>query len=115
MYLRQAGFMYDTFGSFTHTHTHTLRKFKQACYSRYIYQNQQDKARFQHMTHGIYKDLPRKRACNKVLHEKAFAIASNPKENGYQGGHDSMVYKLFDKKSRDTTRINNYPINYTSQ
>ena len=36
---------------------------------------------------------------DKVLRNKAFKIASDPKYDGYQRGLASMVYKFFDKKS----------------
>ena len=36
---------------------------------------------------------------DKVLRDKAFNIAKNPKYDGYQRGLASMVYKFFDKKS----------------
>ena len=36
---------------------------------------------------------------DKVLRDKAFEIASNPKYDGYQRGLVSMVYKFFDKTS----------------
>ena len=51
----------------------------------------------------MYKDLPRNTASDKVLHNKAFALASNPECDGYQRGLTSMVYKFFDKKYRDPT------------
>ena len=35
----------------------------------------------------------------KVLRDKAFNIAKNPKCHGYQRGLASMVYKFFDKNS----------------
>ena len=38
-------------------------------------------------------------ASDKVLRDKAFNIAKNPKYNGYQRGLASIVYKFFDKKS----------------
>ena len=34
----------------------------------------------------------------KVLKDKAYEIANNPKYDGYQRGLASMVYKFFDKK-----------------
>ena len=46
------------------------------------------------------KDLPRRTASDKVLCDKAFNIAKNPKYDGYQRGLASMVYKFFDKKSK---------------
>ena len=36
---------------------------------------------------------------DKVLRDKAYDIASNPKYDGYERGLASMVYKFFDKKS----------------
>ena len=36
----------------------------------------------------------------KVLRDKAFKIASDPKCDGYQRGLASMVFKFFDKKSK---------------
>ena len=37
---------------------------------------------------------------DKFLKNKAFKIASNPNYNGYQRGLASMLYKIFDKKSK---------------
>ena len=37
---------------------------------------------------------------DKVLRDKAFNIAKNPKNDGYQRGLADMVYKFFDKKSK---------------
>ena len=55
------------------------------------------------MKHDIayrdFKDLTRRTAANKVWHYQAFNIAKLPKYNGYERGHSSMVYKIFDKKS----------------
>ena len=45
-------------------------------------------------------DLKRRTQSDKVLKDKAFAIASNPKYDGYQRGLASIVYKIFDKKSK---------------
>ena len=36
---------------------------------------------------------------DKVLRDKAFKIASDPKYDGYQRGLALMVYKFFDRKS----------------
>ena len=46
------------------------------------------------------KDLTKRTQWNKVLRDKAFKIASDPKYDGYQRGLASMVYKFFDKKSK---------------
>ena len=51
------------------------------------------------MAYGVFKDLARRTASDKVLRDKAFNIAKNPKYDGYQRGLASMIYKCFDKKS----------------
>ena len=58
-----------------------------------------DKACFQHdKAYGDFKDLTRRTASDKILRDKTFNIAKNPKYDGYQRGLASMVYKFFDKK-----------------
>ena len=52
------------------------------------------------MAYGDFKDLKRRTFSDKVLRDKAFNIAKNPKYDGYQRGLASMVYKSFDKKSK---------------
>ena len=51
------------------------------------------------MAYGDFKDLPTRTASDKILHNKAFNIAKNPKHDRYQKGLASMVYKSFDKKT----------------
>ena len=51
------------------------------------------------MAYGDFKDLKGRTACDKILGDKAFNIAKNPKYDGYQRGLASMVYKFFGKKS----------------
>ena len=51
------------------------------------------------MVYGDFKDLAKRTASDKVLRDKAFIIAKNPKYDGYQSGRTSIVYKCFDKKS----------------
>ena len=46
------------------------------------------------MVYKNFKDLARRTASNKVLGDKAFNIAKNPKYDGYQGVLASMVYKF---------------------
>ena len=52
------------------------------------------------MTYGDFKDLAKRTASDKVLRNKAFHIAKNPKYDGCQRGLASIVYKCFDKKSK---------------
>ena len=53
--------------------------------------------------YGDFKDSPRITASDKVLHDKAFNIAKNPKSNGYQRGLSSVVCKFFNKSSSGGT------------
>ena len=52
------------------------------------------------MAYGDFKDFKKRTAADKVLRDKAFNIAKNPKYDGYQRGLTSMVYKFFDKKTK---------------
>ena len=77
-----------------------IKTIKETGDSRYIYQDELDKPCFQHdMTYGDFKDLNRSTVSDKVLCDKTFNIAKNPKYYGYQCGLASMVYKFFDKKN----------------
>ena len=55
------------------------------------------------MAYGDFKDLARRTASDKVLRDKAFNIAKNPKYDGYQRGLASMIYKFFNKTSASLT------------
>ena len=59
------------------------------------------------MAYGDFKDLSRRTASDKILHDKSFDIAKNPKYDGYQRGPTSMVYKFFYKKT-SATRANKF-------
>ena len=50
------------------------------------------------MAYGDFKDWNRRTFADKVLHDKVFNIAKDPKYDGCQG-LASMVYKVFDKKT----------------
>ena len=99
MHLRQPGFTYSACGPFT-KNKEIIQKYKETGDTRYICKNELEKACFQHdMAYGDFKDLARGTAFDKILRDKAFNIAKNPKYDGYQRGLASMVYKFFDKKS----------------
>ena len=75
--------------------------------TNFIYENELDKAYFQHdKAHGKSKDLVKKTQANKVLNNKAFKIATNPKDGAYQRVLASMVSKFFDRKSKGSGIIN---------
>ena len=72
------------------------------------------------MAYENFKDLNRRTAADKVLHDKAFHIAKNPKYDGYEHGLASMVYKFFDKKTSGSSfkneNISNlHPNEYSQQ
>ena len=96
--LRQPQFTYSAYGPFT-KNKERIRKFKETGDSRYIYSNELDKGCFQHdMDYGDFKDLARRTAADKVLRNKAFNIANDPKYDGYQRGLASMVIDFLIKK-----------------
>ena len=100
MHLKQPGFTYNTCVPFT-KNKERIQKFKETGDTSYIYKNELDKACFQHdMAYRDLKDFARRKASDKVLEGKAFNIAKNPKYDAYQRGLASMVYKIFDKKSK---------------
>ena len=91
MHLKQPRFTYSACGPFTKK-KERIQKFKEAGDTNYIYKNELDQACFQHnMAYGDFKDLTRKTASYKVLRDKAFNIAKNPKYDGYLRGIASMV------------------------
>ena len=51
------------------------------------------------MAYGDFKNFLRRTASDKVLRDKAFNIAKNPKQDRYQKSLTSMVYRFFGKKS----------------
>ena len=99
MHLRQPRFVYSACGPFTR-HKERIKEFKRTGDTRYIYRNELDKACFEHdSAYADHKDLINRTEADKVLRDKAYDIASNPKYDGYQRGLASVVYKFYDKKS----------------
>ena len=121
MHLKQPGFTYSACGPIT-KNKERIKKFKETGDTSYIYKNELDKACFQHdMAYGDFKDLNRRTASGKILRDKAFNIAKNPKYDGYQRELASMVYKSFDKMSASLTDKSvsgsgvNIPLNFNKQ
>ena len=53
-----------------------MQKFKETGDSQYVYQNELDKACFEHgMAFGNFKDLTRRTASDKILRDRTFNIA----------------------------------------
>ena len=108
MHLRQPGFTYSACGPFT-KNKERIEKFMKSGTTDFIYKNKLDKACFQHdMAYSKSKDLVKRTQSDKVLRDKAFKIASNPKYDGYQRGLESMVYMFFDKTSSGSGITNEF-------
>ena len=106
MHLKQPSFTCSACGPFT-KNKERIEKFMQTGNIDFIYKNELDKACFEHdMAYRKSKDLEKRTQSDKVLRDKAFKIASNPKYDGYQRGLASMVYKFFDKKSSGSGVMN---------
>ena len=99
LHLKQPGFTYSVCGPFTRN-KERIEKLMQAGNTDFIYKNELDKACFQYeMAYVKSKKLAKRTESDKVLRDKAFKIASDPKYDVYQRGLASMFYKFFDKKS----------------
>ena len=91
---------YSACGPFT-KHKQRIQKFMETGVTNYIYKNELHKACFQHdMGYNNFKDLKRRKQSDKVLKDKAYKVAVNPRYDGYERGLASMAYKFFDKKSK---------------
>ena len=95
IHLRQPQFTYSACGPFTKHETQT----GETGDTNYIYKNELDKACFVHdAAYSDSKDLTKRTVVDKILKNKAFDIAKDPKYDEYQRGLASMVYKFFDSK-----------------
>ena len=98
MHLRQSELTWSVCGPFTKNKERT-RNFKEIWDSRYIYQNELDKACFQHdMAYGDCKDLTRRSTSDKKLRGKTFNLDKNLNYDGIQHKLVLKVYAVFDKK-----------------
>ena len=105
MHLKQPAFTYSACGPFTKS-KERIEKFMQTGNKDFLYKNELDKPCFQHdMAYGKSKHLVKRTQSDKVLQNKAFKIASDPKYDGYQRGLASMSYKFFDKKSTSLNKL----------
>ena len=92
MHLKQNGFTYSSCSPFT-KNKERIERFMQTGNTNSIYKNELEKACFQHdMAYGKSKYLVKRTQPDKVLRDKIFKIASNPKYDGYQRELFSMVY-----------------------
>ena len=98
IHLRQSQFTYSACRPFT-KHEQRIQNFKETGDTNYIYKNELDKACFVHdAAYSDSKDLTKRTVADKILKNKAFDIAKDPKYDGYQRGSASIVYKFFDSE-----------------
>ena len=98
IHLRPPQFTYSACGPFT-KHEQRIQKFKETGDKNYIYMNELDKACFTHdAAYSDSKNPTKRTVADKILKNKAFDIAKDPKYDGYQRGLAPMVYKFFDSK-----------------
>ena len=78
---------------------HLLNMKKETGDTNYVYKNELGKACFVHdAAYSDSKDLTKRTVADKILKNKAFDIAKDPKYDRYQRGLASLVYKFFDSK-----------------
>ena len=86
MHLKQPRFTYSACGPFT-INKEIIEKFMKTGNTDFIYENELDKACFQHdMAYDKSKDLVKRTQSDQFLRDKTFKIASDPKYDGYQRG-----------------------------
>ena len=84
IHLKQPGFTYSACSPFT-KNKERIEKFMKTGNTNFVYRSELDKACFQHdMAYGRSKDLVKRTQSDKVLKDKTFKIASDPKYDGYQ-------------------------------
>ena len=106
LHLGQPGFAYSVCVQFT-KHGKRIQKFKETGDFKHISKSELDKAYFAHdATYSDSKDLVKRTISHKILKDKPYEIAINPKYDRYQRGLPSMVYTFFDKKTRSGASVN---------
>ena len=80
MHLRQPKFTYSACGTFT-KHKQRVQKYKETGDTNYIYKNELDKDCFADDTaYSASQDLTKRTVADKILKNKAFDIAKDPKK-----------------------------------
>ena len=102
MYLRLTGFTYNACRPFKRKTKKQQKNLNKQKVQNIFIKKKIGKAYFQHHIFlGDFKDLPRRKASDKVLRDKAYNMATNPKYDECKRGRVSMVYNFFDKKYFD--------------
>ena len=94
MHLKQPGFTYSACGPFT-KNKERIGKFMKTGKTDFKYKNELDRACFQHdVVYGRSKDLAKRAQPGKVLRDKAFKTASDPKYDGYRWFTSFLIQNL---------------------
>ena len=105
MHLKRSGFTYSAYDPFT-KNKERIKKFKETRDTSYSYKNELDKTCFQHdMAYGDFTDFKKRTASDKILRDKAFNIAKNPKYDRCQRVLASMVYNFLIKSQQGVVLI----------
>ena len=84
LHLRQREFTYSACRMFT-KHCEMMKNFKLTSDLKHIYKNELDKVCFAHdAAYCDSKDFAKRTISDKILKDKAYEIALNPKYDGYQ-------------------------------
>ena len=98
MHLIQPRFTYSACELFT-KHCERFQKFKEIGNLMHIYNNELDKACFAHdAAYADDNDLAKRTVSDRILKDRAYKIAINPKYDGYQGGLASIVFNFMIRK-----------------
>ena len=94
LHLKHAGFTCSACGPFT-KHREKIQKFREAGNLKHLYRNKLRKTSFSHdPAYSDSKDLPKRTISDKVLKDRAYEIARNPRYDGYQRALASVSYKF---------------------
>ena len=103
LHLKQPGITYSACGLFTKHR----QKFTETGNLKHLHRNGLDKACFAHdEAYSNSKDIVTRTISDKVLKDRAYAIARSRGYDRYQRALASMVYKFFDKKIGSRASVN---------
>ena len=104
--LKQAGFTYSAWRSFT-KHCERIQKFREIGNLKHLFRNELNKLCFAHdAANSDSGDLPKKTSLDKILIDRAFEIARNSEDDGYQTVLAGVVYKFFDDETGSVVSVN---------
>ena len=98
-HLKQRGFTYGACVPFT-KHRERIKIFRKTGNLKQLYREELDKACFAYnAAYSDSKDLAKRTISDKILKDRVYEIAINPKYDGHQRRLASTVHKFFVKKT----------------